>query len=66
MSQSKALLSRFVGTGGVTGGKARYYAGNAKNSALFLYELKHKMKTNRQRMEEIWGKKLIKDLEKFS
>jgi hypothetical protein len=66
MSESKALLSRFVGKGGVTGAIARYYAGNAKKSAKYLYELKHQLKHNKQRMEQIWGKRLINDLEKFS
>ena len=65
MSQSKALLSRFVGKGGMTGAIAGHYVGNAKNSAKYLYELKHQLKTNKQSMEQVWGKRLINDLEKF-
>ena len=65
MNDSKALLSRFVGRGGATGAIAEIYAGNAKKSAKYLLELKHQLKTNRQSMEQTWGKTLIRDLDRF-
>ena len=66
MSESKALLKRFVPKGGTIGRIAEMYVHDQEKSAKFLLELKHQAKTNRLRMEAIWGKNLISDLEKFS
>lgn len=62
---SKKLLSRFVGRGGMTGVIAGHYIRNARNSAGYLKELQQQLKHNKQRMEQIWGKQLINDLERF-
>lgn len=63
--ESKKLLSRFVGRGGLTGAIASHYVNNARNSARYLRELQQQLRHNKQRMEQIWGKKLINDLELF-
>jgi hypothetical protein len=66
MSESKILLSRFAGKGGMFGTIAGKYMKSTKKSTKFLHEMKHHLKHNKQRMVEIWGKRLISELEKFT
>lgn len=65
MSGSRALLRRFQGKGGLMGVMAGKYAQSAPKSSQFLNELKVQLRTNRSRMEGIWGKDLISDLDRF-